>query len=48
MKAILIALVVSAVLALFGSSALQAAGDTWPGGGAVQIYMAGDTWPGGG
>ncbi len=47
MRGMLIALVVSAVLALFGPVAIQAAGDTLPGGSGLQIYMAGDTLPGG-
>jgi len=47
MRAILIALLACAMLSLFGPSALQAAGDDWPGGSSRLIYLAGDDWPGG-
>ena len=50
MRILLAGLLAALVLALFGQSAILAAGDTWPGGGAVPavIYLAGDTWPGAG
>ena len=47
MKAMLIGLIVSAILTLFGPVALQAAGDELPGGSSRMIYIAGDEWPGG-
>jgi len=47
MKAVLIGLIVSVMLSLFGPAALQAAGDDWPGGSSRMIFIAGDDWPGG-
>jgi len=47
MKAMLIGLIVCAMLTLFGPTALQTAGDDWPGGSSLMIYIAGDDWPGG-
>lgn len=47
MKAILVGLIVSAMLTLFGPAALQAAGDDLPGGASRTIYTAGDDLPGG-
>ena len=47
MKAMLIAVIVSALLTLFGPATPQVAGDDWPGGSSRMIYIAGDDWPGG-
>jgi hypothetical protein len=47
MRALLISVVVTVMLMLFGPVALQAAGDDWPGGASRVIYVAGDDWPGG-
>ncbi len=50
MRMLLAALILAAMFSLFGSAALQAAGDILPGGGQLPqtIYMAGDILPGGG
>jgi hypothetical protein len=48
MKRLVIGLLVMTLLALFGQSALQAAGDDLPGGASRVIYIVGDDLPGGG
>lgn len=47
MKRLIIGLLVLSLLALFGPTALQAAGDDLPGGASRVIYIAGDDLPGG-
>lgn len=46
MKGLLIGVLVMAMLALFGQSALQSAGDDPPGASSRMIYIAGDDPPG--
>jgi len=50
MRMLLAGLIAAVVLGWFAQTALQAAGDTWPNGGARPpvISVAGDTWPNGG
>lgn len=50
MRLIVAGFVLALVLSLFGPAALQAAGDDYPGGGAVPPtqWFAGDDYPGGG
>ncbi len=47
MRILLVGLLVSAVLALFGPAATQAAGDSWPDGSSAYL-ISGDSWPDGG
>lgn len=50
MRAILMAVLAAVLVSLFGSAAIQAAGDSWPDGGSLppQVWVAGDSWPDGG
>ncbi len=46
MRALLVGVMIAAILSLFGSAALQAAGDVGPGTNGSAYQLAGDVGPG--
>jgi len=48
MRTMLVGLVITAILSLFGPAAIQAAGDIGPGDGSSAYLLAGDIGPGDG
>lgn len=47
MRTLLASLVIAAIMSLFGSVVINAAGDSGPGGNGSAYMMAGDSGPGG-